>query len=181
MTVDLQGGLDGQGLKIGIVAARFNHVVTSRLLDGAKFALSQHGVGDDDVTVAHVPGSFDIPLFAKKMADSGKVNAVVCLGAVIRGDTDHHVHVSQIAAQGVWRAAMESGVPVVFGVLTTDTVEQALDRSGGDDGKYAHVPRAQSKTELTEGRNRLEQGNSGYNAGVAAVELANLARQIESL
>ncbi len=155
MTTELQGRLEGRGLRIGIVVARFNDFITSRLLEGAKAALARHGVRDQDVTVAWVPGSFEIPVIAKKMAESGKHDAVVCLGAVIRGETDHYERVASEAAKGIAGAALASGVPVIFGVLTTDTVEQAINRAGG------------------------KQGNSGYTSGVAAIEMANLARDLD--
>ena len=156
MTREMRGGLDGDGLRIGIVVASFNDFITSRLLEGAKSALSAHGVADDAVTVATVPGSFEIPLVAQKMAESGRFDAVICLGAVIRGETDHYEHVARAAAQGVTSASLSTGVPVSFGVLTTDTVEQAINRAGG------------------------KQGNQGYNAAVAAIEMANLVRALDN-
>ena len=155
MSTELQGGLQGQGLRIGVVAARFNDFITSKLLEGARAALARHGVRDEDVTVARVPGSFEIPLVARKMAESGRHDAVVCLGAVIRGETDHYEYVAGEAAKGIANASVTTGVPVIFGVLTTDTVEQAINRAGG------------------------KQGNSGYNAGVAAIEMANLLRDLD--
>ena len=156
MTRDVQGSLQGQGLRIGVVVARFNDFITSRLLDGAKAALSSHGVRDDDVTVASVPGSFEVPLTAKKMAGSGRFDAIVCLGAVIRGETGHYEHVAGEAAKGVSSVGLSTGVPTVFGILTTDTVEQAINRAGG------------------------KQGNSGYNAAVTAIEMANLLRTLDA-
>lgn len=156
MTREMRGGLDGDGLRMGIVVASFNDFITSRLLEGAKSALSAHGVADDAVTVATVPGSFEIPLVAQKMAESGRFDAVICLGAVIRGETDHYEHVARAAAQGVTSASLSTGVPVSFGVLTTDTVEQAINRAGG------------------------KQGNQGYNAAVAAIEMANLVRALDN-
>ena len=156
MSRELQGGLRGEGLRIGIVVARFNDFITSRLLDGARAALESHGVSDDDVTVASVPGSFELPLAAKKMAESGRYHAVICLGAVIRGETDHYEHVAGEAAKGIAAAAISSGRPVIFGVLTTDTLEQAINRAGG------------------------KQGNNGYGAAIAAVQMANLARALET-
>ena len=155
MTREIQGSLSGDGLRVGIVWATFNDFITSRLLDGAKAALSRHGVRDEDVSVASVPGSFEIPLVAKKMAESGQYDAVICLGAVIKGETDHYHHVAGEAAKGISGASLATGVPVIFGVLTTDTVEQAINRSGG------------------------KQGNTGYNAGVAAVEMSNLVRELD--
>ena len=150
MSRELQGGLRGEGLRIGVVVARFNDFITSRLLEGARAALESHGVSDDDVTVASVPGSFELPLAARKMAESGRYDAVICLGAVIRGETDHYEHVAGEAAKGIAAASLSSGRPVIFGVLTTDTLEQAINRAGG------------------------KSGNNGYAAGVAAIEMANL-------
>ena len=156
MTRELRGGLDGDGLRLGIIVATFNDFITSRLLEGAKRALAAHGVGDDDVTVAWVPGSIEIPLIAHKMAASGRYDAVICLGAVIRGETDHYEHVSREATTGITNASVSTGVPGSFGVLTTDTVEQAINRAGG------------------------KQGNQGYNAAVAAIEMANLVRALDN-
>ena len=156
MSRQLQGDLQGNGIKIGIVVARFNQSITSKLLEGALAALAQHGVADHDVTVASVPGSFEIPLVAKKMADSGRYDAVVCLGAVIRGETDHYEYVAGEAAKGIANASTSSGTPVIFSVLTTNTVEQATNRAGG------------------------KQGNSGYNAGVTAIEMANLVSTLDA-
>ena len=155
MTREIQGSLNGDGLRVGIVVAAFNDFITSRLLDGAKAALASHGVRDADVAVVAVPGSFEIPLVAKKLAESGQYDAVICLGAVIRGETDHYQHVAGEAAKGIANASIASGVPVIFGVLTTDTVEQAINRAGG------------------------KQGNNGYGAGVAAVQMANVMRELD--
>ena len=180
MTTELQGSLQGRGLKMGVVVARFNEQITTRLLDGAKAALARHGVRDQDISIAWVPGSFEIPAIAKKMADSHRYDAVICLGAVIKGETVHNHHIATEAAKGIANAGLAAGVPVIFGVLTTDTVEQAMDRSGGVNGKYVGAPRATSKAgpdgEPATGRH----GNSGYNAGVAAVEMANLVRDLEA-
>ena len=156
MTRELQGSLDGNGLRIGVVVAEFNEFITSRLLEGAKAALASHGVSEDEVTIAWVPGSFEIPLVAREMAQSGQYDAVVCLGAVIRGETDHYNYVAGEAAKGVANASVSSGIPVIFGVLTTDTVEQAINRAGG------------------------KQGNTGYNAGVSAIRMANLMRSLDT-
>ena len=156
MSVELQGGMNGEGLRIGIVVATFNEFITSKLLDGAQAALARHGVRDDDVSVASVPGSFELPVVAKKMAESGQHDAVICLGAVIRGETDHYEHVAGEAAKGISNAGLNSGVPVIFGVLTTDTLEQAINRAGG------------------------KQGNNGYGAGLAAIEMANLMRALDA-
>ena len=156
MSVELQGDMQGEGLRVAIVVATFNEFITSRLLDGARAALSRHGVRDDDVSVAYVPGSFELPLVAKKLAESGQQDAVICLGAVIRGETDHYEHVAGEAAKGIANASLSSGVPVIFGVLTTDTLEQAINRAGG------------------------KQGNNGYGAGLAAIEMANLMRALDT-
>ena len=156
MSVEMQGGTNGEGLRVAIVVATFNDFITSKLLDGARAALARHGVRDDDVSVASVPGSFELPLVAKKLAESGQHDAVICLGAVIRGETDHYEHVAGEAAKGIANAGFSSGVPVIFGVLTTDTLEQAINRAGG------------------------KQGNNGYGAGLAAIEMANLMRALDA-
>ncbi|MGE3269320.1 MAG: 6,7-dimethyl-8-ribityllumazine synthase [Chloroflexota bacterium] len=154
MTMTLEGDLEGHGLRIAIVVARFNAIVTDYLLSGAQEALRRHGVSEDDVEIAHVPGSFEIPLMAKKLAETGRYQAVICLGAVIRGETDHYDHVAGAVTTGVARVGLDTGVPTIFGVLTTDTVEQALNRSG------------------------LKAGNNGYEAAVSAIEMATLLRKI---
>ena len=156
MPNELKGSLQGEGLKVAVVVARFNDFITSRLQEGAIAALSQYGVADDDVTVVSVPGSFEVPFIAKRLAAANKHDAVVCLGAVIRGETDHYEHVAGEAAKGIAAAGMASGVPVIFGILTTDTVEQAINRAGG------------------------KSGNHGYSAAVTAIEMANLAKAIDS-
>jgi 6,7-dimethyl-8-ribityllumazine synthase len=177
---ELEGVLDGQGLRIGIVVARFNLFVTSRLLAGAKASLTRNGVRESDVTVAWVPGSFELPVVAKKMAASGRFDAVVCLGAVIRGGTDHYQHVSEAAARGISRVALDTGVPVIFGVLTTDTAEQAVERAGGESGEGVAGARTEGKGLPGSEATATEHGNAGYNAGDAAVETANLLRRLES-
>ena len=149
-----QGELKGSGLRIGIVVARFNETVTARMLAGAREALQQHGVRDEDVDVAWVPGAFELPLIAKKLAESRRYDAVVCLGAVIRGETPHFDFVAGEAARGVQQVALETGVPVAFGVITPNTVEQAMDRAGG----------------------RI--GNKGYDAITTAIEMAALIRNL---
>ncbi|HAL48439.1 MAG: 6,7-dimethyl-8-ribityllumazine synthase [SAR202 cluster bacterium] len=156
MTREIQGELNGNGLSVGIVVATFNEFITSRLLDGAKAGLSSHGVSDENVTVASVPGSFEIPFVAQKMAQSGRHDAIICLGAVIKGETDHYEHVAGEAAKGIANVSLSTGVPVIFGVLTTDTLEQAINRAGG------------------------KQGNQGHHAAVAAIEMANLARALDT-
>ena len=151
-----EGHLVGTGLHFGIVVARFNDFISNRLLSGAKDALQRHGVNDDAVDVALVPGSFEIPLTARMMADSGKYDAVITLGAVIRGSTPHFDYVAAEVAKGVAAASVASGVPVVFGVLTTDTIEQAIERAG------------------------TKAGNKGWDAAVTAIEMANLARTLRA-
>jgi 6,7-dimethyl-8-ribityllumazine synthase len=147
-----EGRLWGQGLSIAVVVARFNELVTRALLSGAQDGLARHGVEPEGVDVAWVPGSFEIPLAARKLAESGRYQAVVCLGAVIRGETPHFDHVANQASSGIARVALDTGVPVIFGVLTADTLEQAMERAGG------------------------KMGNKGYDAAVAAIEMANLMR-----
>lgn len=156
MSVELQGGSNGDGLRIAIVVATFNDFITSKLLEGARAALDRHGVRDGDITIARVPGSFELPLAAKKLAESARHDAVICLGAVIRGETDHYEYVAGEAAKGIANASINSGLPVIFGVLTTDTLEQAINRAGG------------------------KQGNNGYNAALAAIEMANLMRALDT-
>ena len=138
----LTGEIFGQGLRFGIVVARFNGLVTQSLLDGALAALQRHGVADDAIDVAWVPGSFEIPLVAKKLAETGEYAAIICLGAVIRGETDHYDHVAGAVTSGVSRVGLDTGVPTIFGILTTDTVEQALERSAeGEGNKGAEAAR----------------------------------------
>jgi 6,7-dimethyl-8-ribityllumazine synthase len=153
MAKTFEGYLVGTGLKVGIVAGRFNDFISDKLVSGAEDALKRHGVSEDDVDIAWVPGAFEIPLIAKKMADSGNYDAVITLGAVIRGSTPHFDYVCNEAAKGVASAAMTSGVPVIFGVLTVDSIEQAIERAG------------------------TKAGNKGWEAAVSAIEMANLTRQ----
>ncbi|MBR8661670.1 6,7-dimethyl-8-ribityllumazine synthase [Brevibacillus sp. NL20B1] len=148
-----EGNLVGTGLRVGIVAARFNELIVSKLLGGALDALKRHGVEDANVDVAWVPGAFEIPLIAKKMAESGRYDAVVTLGAVIRGATPHFDYVCSECAKGVASISLATGVPVIFGVLTTDSIEQAIERAG------------------------TKAGNKGWEAAAAAIEMANLKRQ----
>ena len=150
----IEGELNGAGLKIGLVASRTNDFIVDKLLDGAIDFLARHGVADEDITVVKVPGAFEVPLAARKMASGGGYAAVICLGAVIRGATGHYQHVSSGVARGIASAAMETGVPVIFGVLTVDTLEQAIDRAGG------------------------KAGNKGWEAAQAAVEMANLLKKL---
>ena len=149
-----EGNLLGKGLKIGVVVARFNEFFSQKLLDGAKDALLRHGVLETDIEVAWTPGSFEIPLIAKKMAESKKYNAVICLGAVIRGGTPHFEYISAEVTKGLAMAGLETGVPVIFGVITTDTLEQAVERSG------------------------TKSGNKGFDAATAAIEMANLVKAL---
>ncbi|MBI4234313.1 MAG: 6,7-dimethyl-8-ribityllumazine synthase [Chloroflexi bacterium] len=153
---ELQGSLEGKGLRIAVVAARFNEFITTRLVAGAHAGLLAHGVQEDTITLAWVPGSFEIPLVARKLAQSGRYDAVICLGAVIKGETAHFEYVAGEAARGVAAAARDTGVPVIFGILTTLTTEQAIDRAGG------------------------KQGNRGYDAAIAAIQMANLMRNLTS-
>jgi 6,7-dimethyl-8-ribityllumazine synthase len=148
-----EGNLVGTGLRVGIVAARFNELIVSKLLGGALDALKRHGVEESDVEVAWVPGAFEIPLIAKQMAESGRYDAVVTLGAVIRGATPHFDYVCSECAKGVASISLATGVPVIFGVLTTDSIEQAIERAG------------------------TKAGNKGWEAAAAAIEMANLNRQ----
>ncbi|MBN8200080.1 MULTISPECIES: 6,7-dimethyl-8-ribityllumazine synthase [Bacillaceae] len=150
----IEGHLVGTGLKMAIVVSRFNEFITGKLLSGAEDALKRHGVSEEDVTVVWVPGAFEIPLAAKKLSQSGKYDAVITLGTVIRGATPHFDFVSGEVAKGVSATALQSGVPVIFGVLTTDTIEQAIERAG------------------------TKAGNKGWEAAVGAIEMGNLYRQL---
>ena len=172
---ELKGAHDGEGLRIGIVAARFNEVITARLLRGALPALYEHSVNLDDVDVARVPGSFEIPVVARAMARSGRYDAVVCVGAVIRGQTDHYAYIAGEATRGVADAGVETGVPVIFGILTTNTVDQALDRSGGAGGVSVKKLLSHRKSGPQAG---AAEGNVGYSAGLDAIEMANLMKQL---
>jgi 6,7-dimethyl-8-ribityllumazine synthase len=154
MAKTYEGNLVGSGLKIGMVVGRFNEFITSKLLSGAQDALIRHGVSENDVDVAWVPGAFELPLIAQKMAKSGKYDAVITLGTVIRGATPHFDYVCNEAAKGVASIGLNTGVPAIFGVLTTDSIEQAIERAG------------------------TKAGNKGYEAAVSAIEMANLCREI---
>jgi len=145
-----EGDLLGRGRRFAIVIARFNEAIGRRLFEGAVDGLRRHGIADEDIAVAWVPGAFEIPLVAQRLAATGKYDAVICLGAVIRGATPHFEYVAGNAASGVAAASRETGVPVIFGVLTTDTIEQAVERSG------------------------TKAGNNGFGAAVAAIEMANV-------
>jgi len=150
-----QGRLNAEGKRFALVASRFNEIITSRLISGAEDCLLRHGARPEDVELYRVPGSFEIPLVAGKVAASGRFHAVVCLGAIIRSETPHFDFVAAQVARGTGRVALDSGVPVIFGVITTDTVEQAVDRAGG------------------------RSGNRGAEAALAAIEMANLLELVE--
>ena len=150
----LEGKLLAEGQRIGIVAGRFNEFITSKLLGGALDAFKRHGGCETNIDLAWVPGAFEIPLVAKKMAETGKYDAVICLGAVIRGATPHFDMVANEATKGIANVGLQTGVPVIFGVLTTDTIEQAVERAG------------------------TKAGNKGFEAVVTAIEMVNLLKQI---
>ncbi len=150
----LEGELQAKGLKFAIVVSRFNDFITSKLLDGAKDALLRHAAKDDDIDVARVPGSFEIPLIAKKLASKGTYNAIICLGTVIRGATPHFDYVAAEVSKGIATASMETGVPIAFGVITSDTIEQAVERAG------------------------TKSGNKGFDAAITAIEMAQLLKKL---
>ena len=150
-----EGKLVSEQIKIGIVAARFNEFITSKLLAGAIDGLKRENVSEDDIEVAWVPGAFEIPLIASKMANSGRYDAVICLGAVIRGSTSHYDYVCSEVSKGIAQTSLSSGLPILFGVLTTDTIEQAIERSG------------------------TKAGNKGFECAQGAIEMVNLIRGLE--
>ena len=150
----LEGELQAKGLKFAIIVSRFNDFITSKLLDGAKDALLRHGAREEDIDIARVPGSFEIPLIAKKLASKGTYNAVICLGTVIRGATPHFEYVAAEVSKGVAAASMETGVPIAFGVITSDTIEQAVERAG------------------------TKSGNKGFDAAITAIEMAQLMKKL---
>lgn len=154
MTRFIEGKLNAAGIRFGIVVGRFNNFIGERLLEGAVDALVRHGAAPEDVTVVRVPGAFEIPLIASRMATSGAHDAVICLGAVIRGSTPHFDFVSAEVTKGIAQVALDAGVPVAFGVLTTDTIEQAIERAG------------------------TKAGNKGFEAAMTAIETANLLKDI---
>lgn len=147
-----KGSLEAAGLRIGIVVSRFNSAVTDRLLSGALEALRTHGASERDIEIVQVPGAFEIPLFAKILADGGRLDAIVCLGAVVRGETPHFEYISAAVVDGIARLSVEHRLPIALGVLTTNSIEQALERSQPD------------------------PGNKGYEAAVTAIEMANLRK-----
>lgn len=149
-----EGTLTPPSGKIAIVAARFNQFIVQKLVDGAREALTSHGISEDAIDLVWVPGSFEIPAVAKRLAESKKYAAIICLGAVIKGETDHYEYVAGNAASGIAQVALNAGVPVIFGILTCQTVEQAMDRCGG------------------------KAGNKGFDAALAALEMANLLKQL---
>ena len=151
----LEGNVIGNGIKVGIVAARFNEFIVSRLIGGAEDALVRHGVDTDDVDLAWVPGAFEIPVVAQKMASSGKYDAVICLGAVIKGSTSHYDYVCAEVSKGIAAVGLNTGIPVMFGVLTTDNIEQAIERAG------------------------TKAGNKGYDAACTAIEMVNLIQEMQ--
>lgn len=149
----IEGNVIGENIKVGIVASRFNEFIVNRLVGGAQDALVRHGVSDNDISIAYVPGAFEIPLTAKKMAQTGKYDAIICLGAVIKGATSHYDYVCAEVSKGIASVSLESGVPVMFGILTTDNIEQAIERAG------------------------TKAGNKGYDAACSAIEMVNLYRE----
>ena len=149
-----EGKLVSDNIKVGIVCARFNEFITSKLLGGAQDALARHDVKDEDIDVAWVPGAFEIPLVAKKLADSRRYDAVICVGAVIRGSTSHYDYVCSEVSKGIAQASLSSGIPVLFGVLTTENIEQAIERAG------------------------TKAGNKGYDCAMSALEMISLLRKI---
>ncbi len=151
----LEGKLVSKEIRVGIVAARFNEFITSKLLEGAVDGLLRHDVREEDIHVAWVPGAFEIPFLASKMAHSKKYDAVICLGAVIRGSTSHYDYVCNEVSKGIAAVSLESGIPVMFGVLTTENIEQAIERAG------------------------TKSGNKGYDCAVGAIEMVNLVRAME--
>lgn len=154
MAITIEGGFDGAGKRFAIVVSRFNEFITSKLLGGAEDGLVRHGVADDAITVVWAPGAWEIPVICKKLAESGKYDVVIALGCVIRGGTAHFDYVAGEAAKGVASAAMTTGVPVIFGVLTTDSIEQAIERAG------------------------TKHGNKGFEAAMAALEMATIMEQL---
>jgi 6,7-dimethyl-8-ribityllumazine synthase len=150
-----EGILVGKGLKFGVVVSRFNEMITTRLLEGMKDALLRHGVEEGDIDIAWTPGCFEIPLIAKKLTQSGKYDAIICLGAVIRGETHHFEYISSEVSRGIGRVTLDAGLPVIQGIITADTLEQAIQRAGA------------------------KEGNRGFMAAVEAIEMANLVKAIQ--
>ncbi len=155
MSKGYEGMLLGRGLKFGVIVSRFNEFITTKLLEGARDSLLRHGVNEEDIEIAWAPGCFEIPLVAQKMAQAGRYNAVICLGAVIRGGTPHFEYVAAEVSKGIAKVSLETGVPVIHGVITADTLEQAIERAG------------------------TKAGNRGFIAATSGIEMANLLRSIE--
>ena len=153
----IEAGLQAKGKKFGIIASRFNDFITARLIDGALDALIRSGAEDKDITLLKVPGAFEIPLAARKMADLGKFDALICLGAVIRGATTHYDYVCAEVSKGIASVSLDSGIPVMFGILTTETIEQAIERAG------------------------TKAGNKGFDVALGAVEMANLSDSLKKV
>lgn len=156
MVKKIEGQLIGKGLKFAIVASRFNEFISSKLIDGALDCLRRHNVQEDDITVCWTPGSWEMPLVAQQLAQSKKYDAIIALGAVIRGATDHYQYIASETAKGLAQSALKSGVPIIFGVLTTETIEQAIERAG------------------------TKAGNKGFDAALSAIEMANLMKALKS-
>ncbi len=150
-----EGMLLGEGLKFGIVVARFNDFITNKMLEGAQDTLIRHGVNEEDIEVSWVPGSFEIPLVAQKMADTKRYDSVICLGAIIRGGTPHFEYVAAEVTKGIGQVSLNTGLPIIYGIITADTLEQAIERAG------------------------TKQGNEGSKAAITAIEMANLLKSIE--
>jgi 6,7-dimethyl-8-ribityllumazine synthase len=155
MTHTIEAGLQAEGKRFAIIASRFNDFITDRLVGGAVDALTRSGASPDDITLVKVPGAFEIPFIAKKVVEKGTFDAVICLGAVIRGSTPHFEYVSAEVSKGIAMVGIESGIPVIFGVITTDTIEQAIERAG------------------------TKAGNKGWSAAIAAIEMSNLVHRIK--
>jgi len=154
MGKNLEGKLLGEGLRFGLVISRFNEFITKKLLEGAQDALLRHGVKEEDMDIAWTPGSFEIPLIAKKLADTKKYDAIICLATIVRGGTPHFQYISAEVAKGVAHVGLETGLPVIYGVITADTLEQAIERAG------------------------TKAGNRGFSAAMSAIEMANLVKNI---
>lgn len=150
----IEGELQAKGLKFGIIVSRFNDFITAKLLEGARDALIRHGAKDDDIDVAKVPGSFEIPMAAKRMAGKGTYHALICLGTIIRGATPHFEYIAAEVSKGIATASLESGIPMAFGIITSDTIEQAVERAG------------------------TKSGNKGWDAAITAIEMAQLLKKI---
>ncbi len=156
MTQKIEGSLNAQGLKVAIVTARFNDFITSKLLEGALGCLKRHDIKESDVTEVWVPGAFELPLVAQTLAETHQYDAVICLGAVIRGATTHYDYVCNEAAKGIAQAGLKTGIPVIFGVVTTETIEQAIERAG------------------------TKAGNKGWDAAMSAIEMSTLMRRLKA-